>query len=258
MKKAKSLIFIFVAIVIGYVAGTFIGVPEIDGGLVKGDISKASKYTRSLVSPQATAFQNKVLNSEEEYNKASEALNVISSRVNEFNELVNIAIDASEGKDELATSVETLKKVQSLSENAKVAGQKAVDAFESLSDSNKKEAASNYEKASQSLALAYLMLDRQVTVGKEYVTAVDSYFKANKNVNSEVKLAIARDLWADYCAGSAVLNQNDLEVAYWQSKGSLVDEKTIAESGHKIEKEARGSSVSADELIYAISTENAE
>lgn len=55
-------------------------------------------------------------------------------------------------------------------------------------------------RASQNLSLSFLLVERQTSIGKQFVSDVDS-FLSGKEPDTYIELTIARDLWAAYCAG---------------------------------------------------------
>ena len=207
-KLALATIIGFVA---GAVAGFFFSGAEIAPDLAQGDISKVSKFSKNVVSPAMSAFQEKITSNPEELEKATFSLTVLTSRMTEFDELVNIATSASEGKEELAASVKYLQRIKQLAANARTNGTQALEALNAIAEG--KRSSVDYEQASQNLAIAYMMVDRQINVGKQYVCDVDAFLRG-KNVEDYKELALARDLWAGYCAGEAVLTNNSEELAY--------------------------------------------
>ena len=215
-KLALATIIGFVA---GGVAGFFFSGAEIAPNLAQGDISKVSKFNRNVVSPAMSAFQEKITSNPEELEKATTSLTVLTSRMTEFDELVNIATTVSEGKEELATSLRNLQSVSQLAANARTSGNQALEALNAITEGKKSSV--DYEQASQNLALAFMMVDRQISVGKQYVCDVDAFLRG-KDVEDYKELALARDLWAGYCAGEARLTNNDEELAYWSKQQSLL------------------------------------
>ena len=214
---------IALAAVIGFlaggVAGFFFSGAEMAPDLAQGDISKVSKFSKNVVSPTMSAFQEKITSNPEELEKATFSLTVLTSRMTEFDELVNIATSASEGKEELAASVKYLQRIKQLAANARTNGTQALEALNAIAEG--KRSSVDYEQASQNLAIAYMMVDRQINVGKQYVCDVDAFLRG-KNVEDYKELALARDLWAGYCAGEARLTNNDEELAYWSKQQSLL------------------------------------
>ena len=225
-KLALATIIGFVA---GGVAGFFFSVAEITPDLAQGDISKASKFNKNVVSPAMSAFQEKIASNPEELEKATVSLTVLTSRMTEFDELVKIAAAASEGKEELAASLKDLLSVKQLAANARTSGNQALEALNAIAEGKKSSV--DYEQASQNLALAFMMVDRQISVGKQYVCDVDAFLRG-KDVEDYKELALARDLWAGYCAGEAVLTNNDEELAYWSKQQNLLSSGTDVLAGY--------------------------
>lgn len=107
---------ITLAAIIGFVAGDsagfFFQTVDTTEDSAKGDIAKVSKFSKNVVSPAMSAFQEKITSNPEELEKATTSLTVLTSRMTEFDELVNIATTVSEGNEELATSVRNLRAPQ--------------------------------------------------------------------------------------------------------------------------------------------------
>ncbi|MCQ2155512.1 MAG: hypothetical protein MJY55_06865, partial [Bacteroidales bacterium] len=225
-KLALATVIGFVA---GGVAGFFFSGAEIAPNLAQGDISKVSKFNRNVVSPAMSAFQEKITSNPEELEKATFSLTVLTSRMTEFDELVNIATAVSEGNEELAASLKDLQSVRQLASNARTSGNQALEALNAIAEGKKSSV--DYEQASQNLALAFMMVDRQISVGKQYVCDVDAFLRG-KDVEDYKELALARDLWAGYCAGEAVLTNNDEELAYWSKQQSLLASSTDVLANH--------------------------
>jgi len=219
--NSKKVSLVVICVLAGYVLGSVIGLPISSGVLGAGDISKVSKYQKNLVSPQANAFQEKILSDSTARAKAAASLVFLTSRMQEFSDLVDYAARVSDGKSELSEVVAKLQTVKRISDNAAKAGAEAKEAFVDVVNKEAKNSAAVYETASKNLTLAYLMLDRQIEVGNEYVIAVDSYL-AGKKVDDNKELAMARELWVNYLYGSAKLNNNSEKVAYYKEKGSLL------------------------------------
>lgn len=221
------------ATIIGFAAGCAAGFlfknADTTAGAAKGDIAKVSKYSKEVVSPAMSAFQEKITSSPEELEKATTSLTVLTSRMTEFDELVKLAVAASEGKEELAASVKELQTIRQLAANARANGTQALEALNDIAEG--KQPSVNYEQASQNLALAFMMVDRQISVGKQYVCDVDAFLNG-KDVEDYKELALARDLWAGYCAGQAVLTQNNEDLAYWSKQQSLLASSTDVLASH--------------------------
>ena len=217
--KTNTKVFLGIVggVIAGFVAGVYAPAPNQDSG--KGDISKVNKYSKSVVSEDMSAFQEKILNDPSELKKTAASLAVLYNRMDEFDKLVDIAVASSANIEEIERSVTKLQLVQKLAENTKIAAEKAVTEFDAMVGGEKK--GNGYEQASQNLSLAYLMVNRQVNVGKEYVSDVDAFLRG-KSIEENAALALSRDLWVGYCAGEAVLDNDSEEIAYWKDKKVLV------------------------------------
>ena len=219
IKKINFVIYLILAAVVGFGLCFLLRGLATESGFLSGDISKAGKPGSESSSPAMSAFQEKIVNDTTEFNKAVESLTVLTSLMEEFNELVSITAAASEGKDELASSLEQLLKIKQIASNARDNGAMALESLNAIAEGKK--SSINYELASQNLSLAFLMVDRQVNVGKQYVNDVDMFLRG-KDVEEYHDLAYARDLWAGYCAREAAMNKDGKEMDYWSSKGNIL------------------------------------
>lgn len=223
----KTILIAVVALFVGYFIGAYLNVSDFSSAMAGGNITKANKFYKGIVNPELDAYKEKLMNDSTELQKAAVCLSVLSSRMTEFSGLVDIAMDAAADKEELASQIETLKRIQTLSANVKLAGDEAVNSFNAMVSGEENRGSLSYDQASRNLMLANMMVDRQIKVGKEFVVAVDNYFKNNK-VEGNEKLAAARDLWAGYCAGNAVLNADEQELAYWSKKEQILSRNQLA------------------------------
>lgn len=227
IKKIHFIIYLILAAIVGFGVCVIVGGLATEDGFLSGDVSKADKSRVESMSPAMDAFQEKVVNDVAEFNKAVESLTMLTSLMEEFDKLVSITAAASEGKDELASSVGQLLKIRQIACNARDNGAMALESLNAIAEGKK--SAINYELASQNLSLAFLMVDRQVSVGKQYVSDVDLFLRG-KDVEEYHDLAYARDLWAGYCAREAALNKDGKEIDYWSSKGNILPASNTSDS----------------------------
>lgn len=219
IKKINFVIYLALAAAVGFGLSFLLIGLGVESALSSGDISMASKHA----SPAMSAFQEKVTNDSTELNKARASLTVLTSLMAEFDELVSVAATASEGKDELASSLEQLLRIKQIASNARDNGVMALESLNAIAEGKK--TSINYELASQNLSLAFLMVDRQVSIGKQYVCDVDAYLDG-KDIAGYKDLASARDLWAGYCAREAILNKDGEELDYWSKKEYLLSSES--------------------------------
>lgn len=223
---------VFIGAAAGFIAGCAFGLflpsLETSAGSAKGDIAKVSKFSRDVVGSGLSAVEEELKNNPEQLARTKATLNFLTGRMAEFDDLVEIAVAASGDTEELSSSVGELQKVQKLAQNAKISGEMAVEALEAVSNGDRSEI--DYEQASQNLTVAFLLVDRQVSVGKQYVCDVDAYLR-NRNTDDYMDLAFARDLWANYCSVEAAINDDKNELAYWSKQNSLVSDVKGALAG---------------------------
>lgn len=219
IKKRNFVIYLILAAVVGFGLCFLQRGLVVEDGFLNGDVSKAGKSRMESLSPAMSVFHDKVVNDTTEFNKAVESLTMLTSLMGEFDELVSITAAASEGKDELASSVGQMLKIKQIACNAMDNGAMALESLNAIAEGKK--SSINYELASQNLSLAFLMVDRQVGVGKQYVNDVDLFLRG-KDVDEYHDLAYARDLWVGYCAREAAMNNDGKEIDYWSSKGNIL------------------------------------
>jgi len=224
--KYFSLLLLFFG---GYGAGAFLGFPPIDSEAGQGDVSKVSKFYKGNVQSKESAFQQKLKTDSTALNEAFFIAEVFSTKMFEFSDLVKLSVDVAGDIPELSNEIEALKEVTILSNNASKAGEVAMASYNKLKTGENSELATDVEQATQNLSLAYLLIDRQVALGKNFVTATDNYLA--KNAENE-NLALVRDMWAEYCVENAILNGDKKEYAYWNGKSNLLDAQKAANSSH--------------------------
>ena len=210
----KFIVVSVVCLLVGYVIGGFIGIPPTISGNAGGDIAKVSKFRMAKVSSQKSALEEKLLSDTLELRKTAFSLLFLTSRMDEFSDLVELSEKAAGGNETLHPSLTRLSNMKELSQNAYNAGVEAADVLGQLAG-GAKIGGGVVDQATENLTLAYLMVDRQLSAAKYFIAEVDSYLKG-KSVAANAELAEARDKWVVYCATDAALNADELEMAQWQ------------------------------------------
>ena len=228
----KFIVASVVCLLVGYVIGGFIGIPSITGGNAGGDIAKVSKFRMSKVSSQKSAFEEKLLSDTLELRKTAFSLLFLTSRMDEFSDLVALSEKAAGGNETLHPSLTRLSNMKELSLNAYNAGVEAADVLGQLAGGAKIDGGV-VDRATENLTLAYLMVDRQLSAAKYFIAEVDSYLKG-KSVAANAELAEARDKWVVYCATDAALNADELEMAQWQDVSLLSAKEDLSSACNMI------------------------
>lgn len=227
MKTSVKTTLISVACLIaGCCAGYLIANIPLGKERAQGDISKVDKYSKKTVSKEFSAYQEELLNSQEEMEKAEASLTVLAIRAKEFANLVEYSTEACKDIEELEPLRVYLESVSSLARNAGKNADDAVNSFIDMNNGNKK-AAATYETSSQNLILTYMMMERQMKSSKEMVQRFDSYL-LGKNIKDNIPLAIGRDMWVGFFSGAANLD-NDLEgMKYWDEMSTLAGSEVLS------------------------------
>jgi len=218
--KVKNTSIIVSALVIGYLLGYICGnifgfLPTTTGEFCKGDVSKVRMFHKKSVENSVSPFEQKLLNDTTALNKAVEVTQILSDKLLQFSELISLSVSVAGDIPELNKEVDAIKSASELSENATYAGKVATASFEKLKMGTDSELAIDVERASQNLALAYIFINHQAALGKDFVIEVDNYLSKNRR-NED--LAMVRNLWAVFCAENAVITGDDAELAYWGNK----------------------------------------
>lgn len=230
MNNKKTITKCAVSAIVGFAIGILVIPPTVFDAMDAGDISKVNKFQKNSVSPQVSAFQERMLNNPEELNNQVALLVVLNSRLNDFNNLISMTSKVAEGRNELAETATSLKNLSSLSENARQSSREALISFDELLDKNAKPSHA-YDQASQNASLAFLMVERQVSCGKDFVAAADEYLK-KKGIDGNEDVALARDLWQDFCQVDAVMNSDKEELAYWAGVDRALSDSKLG-TNHK-------------------------
>lgn len=221
--KSKSAVVIVVASIAAYALGAIIGFPQVANDLSKGDVAKVSRYSRNVVSPALSLVQEK-LQVDESYRKQTlDMFNVISARLSGFQGLCELSTQATEGLSEFDAINAKLQANIPTAQNAALRGEEMLQALNDLVAGKKVD---NFEQLSNNIVISYLIIDKEVSLGKSFVELADAHL--NKENND--KLAFVRDMWMDYCAVDAYLNGDQSEADYWSKKDYFLTPEQMSAS----------------------------
>ena len=219
--KSKNAVIIVVAAVVAYALGAVIGFPPVAGDLSKGDIAKVSRYSRNVVSPALSLVQEKLQADTSYRTQTLDMFTVVSARLSGFESLCELSLQATEGLDEFDAINTKLQANIPTAQNAALRGEEMVQALNDLVAGKKVD---NFEQLSNNIVISYLLVDKEVSLGKTFVELADARLeKANDD-----KLAFVRDMWMDYCAIDAVLNGDQAETEYWSSKDYVLSSEQMS------------------------------
>lgn len=232
MTKNRSItVCAIVSLVVGYVLGLVIGVPEVDSSLLSGDIGKVSKYNKQ-VSEDVKAFQERLASDSLFRQEAVLVIATMDARIGLFRELTESTTRIAGGVKELENSVQAIAAMKEFAEGAKAQADTTLLALDALLQDKDNATQYDYEQLAQNTLVAYLIMDKQNDAVREFVNQVDAYV-GRRNAPVE-GLAELRDNWVVFSAQGAVVNGSKSEIAYWQDKGVLVETDNLGKTGYDV------------------------
>lgn len=222
-KKSIIAVFSVSALILGYLIGVFVGFPNVNSTLLSGDVGKANKHNQKTVNEEIRAVEEKLQNDSTYLQGTIVALLFSSERILEFEELVELTASVGGNQADLQPLMEPLNEMKKLAANAQKSYAESLDAINKIVAGED----ADYENAMNHAALAYQLVAQEIKNGKIIVEQLDKILADKKKMNDE--LAYVRDAWSAFCSKEAVLNDDKMELAYWQDKNPLLDaEKTAA------------------------------
>lgn len=220
MKVPAKIVVSAVGFLISFGLGYLCASLPFGEGNGKGDVTKVSKYSKKVVSPQASALQEKIMNDPEEFERAKALLDVFCTRIEAFGDLVGYSIEVGDGVEEFASVTERMKGISTMAENAKATAQEARDAFQAMVDGSK-DAAADYEAASQKLLLAYMLIDRQLGPGEAFADEAEDFLRDRK-LEENAGVASCMAFWAKYILSSSILRGDFNQSKMWLGESEAV------------------------------------
>lgn len=218
--KKKNLLVAVASLIVGYVLGIVIAVPELDGNLLSGDIGKANRYSQQVVDPEIKALEEKLQNDETFLQGTVSTLIYMNARMEQFATLTDLTVDAAKDVEALKENVATLVGLKELAINAQTECGKAAEAVAAVSKGEN----ANFENAMNRSTLAFLAVGKHIDAAKEFVEATDEVLaSATQNRDALYPLAVVRDEWGAFCALEALMNTDKAEMAYWSKAKSMVE-----------------------------------
>lgn len=244
LKGIKTVLFTVVALAAGYVLGAYIGWPNASLQHMSGTVGKADKFKKEVASPELKAFEEKIKNDRDFMAQTMFSLAYINSRTREFKENAEMAAEATADIEQLKEFSPKMTNLANFAGNANKAAGDALEAFNKIVEGEENV---NYEEFSNNAILSYILLDKGLTLAKDYVTAADAFLQG-KDLKQYSYLAFTRDQWAEYSAQDAMMNGNKEMLSYWESKKSLLDENSSKSFLASLDSQRANSIINAQEL----------
>lgn len=218
IKKSLAVVSALVVLAVGYVAGSFIGFPNVDNSMLKGDISKANSFNQAD-SPEVQAALEQLTNDKELQKQTAAAAALLDARINQMQEL------ASGDDDEwIPDSIECpilwetfdLSSVGKRLQNTREAYDQYLDA---LAAALKGEKTEGFEQKANNALLAYTVAERNI---EALAPEVSSALLQAAEQTGNKKLAEKAAQWIQYSSESAFLSGSESDMAYWQSQADII------------------------------------
>lgn len=213
IKKSIAMVASLAVLAGGYVAGAFIGIPNVDKTLLGGDIGKVKAYNEAG-SPEVQAAMEQLANDTTLQKETAVSAVLLGCKVKEMNEL--LADDKTRKHDiEIQLPpviIEIIKILQASASNTQQAYDKYTEALAAVMKGEKVE---NFEQIANNAYLAYTMMDRNMRAASPQI--VDGLMEvAEKKESKEVAEYAAK--WIEFNAEDAFLDNSMERVTYWNDK----------------------------------------
>ena len=219
MKKGNVILIVVIALVLGYVAGAFIGLPDSDSSMLTGDIGKASAYKKA-VSADAKVFEEQIANDTIFRQETEASLQFVQARAEGMLAAAKISREAIKDINELQAYSQVLSDIEEFAGNAIANAKEALDKLALIAEGKSD---GGYEDAANKAIVSFTMSDNCNAVVRQYVMAVDEYLKG-KTLEDNKQLAFSRDQWLAYDITTSILNNDD----------SFVKDKTFLLSNEEL------------------------
>lgn len=211
LKNSNFAIYLGLAALVGFGVSFLFGAGNLQGDLLSGDISKASRYNKQRVDPETTIIEEKLQNDKEFFNQTKAAMDYLKERTATLTALTDETIRVCSDIPELQGSLSGITSLSAKAYNTNLAFEQATAGLDKIASGNK---APEYEQASNDALAGFRKIENQLNVSKDFVEAAGSY--AEKNANSELAAIVA--IWTSYCAQEAFMNESKEDLAYWGEK----------------------------------------
>lgn len=212
IKKSIATVAALAVLAGGYVAGSFIGLPNVDKTLLGGDIGKAKAYNEAA-SPEVQAAMEQLANDTTLQKETAMAAVLLGTKVKEMNELM--ADNVFRGNIPIVLPpeiIEIIKILQARADNTQQAFDKYAEALAAVMNGEKVE---NFEQLASNAYIAYTMMERNMkTASPQIVEGLMAV--AEKESNKDVAEYAAK--WIEYNAEDAHFENSKERADYWNGK----------------------------------------
>ena len=227
LKKSNFVIYLGLAAVVGFGVSFLFNSDKVQGDLLNGDISKASRYSNVKSDPAFAVIEEKLMNDKEYFNSTKASVELVKDRMSVLEDLTGRTFEACQNVPELQSVLVGVASLNAKAHNTTLALESMEEGLKQISNGK---SAPFYEEASNSASAGFDKIEKQLSIGRAFVTAAYDYIEgkeSNEEVQNIVNL-IAE--WSQYCGENAALNHNEEDLDYWKTKvGEL--SVSLADSG---------------------------
>ena len=210
IKKPVAAIAALVLLVAGYALGIVIGVPNINGDGLSGNVGKASLYNSGEQDPEILAAMEQLQSDTLMQQNAVAAAIILSSHINTIDSLTTAAIEATKDIKAFKEANKELQSLKRRTSNAKTCYDAYMEATAKVINGEK---VADYEQLSNNALLAFTVLDNNMSQCAGFIDLMAEYLEENENEG----LHKAFEGWMAYCAEDAMLNNDTQETEYWKN-----------------------------------------
>lgn len=214
-KKSTIVIISILTLVVGYVLGGIIGIPPTNLDRIPGDIGKVNKHKSDVVNENEALLEQKLRTDSTFMAQTTYTLAFISARIGEFKENAALTSEVVADYPQVQQYQQSMSDLAAVAANAEVS---AASALEALTKISLGQEGGSYEEFSNNAILSYLLLEKGLTTATNFINDVDAFLKGKK-IEDYQSLAFVRDIWVNYNLVTAVLNEDNALVNYWNKAG---------------------------------------
>lgn len=213
IKKSVAVVSALVVLAVGYVAGTFIGIPDVDNSMLKGDIGKANAFNQAD-SPEVQAAMEQLANDKELQEQTALAASLLDARIGQMQELADW-----EGEGWQPDSIWEQFDLSAVDKRIKNTREAYDEYTKSLAAVIKGEKTEGFEQKANNALLAYTVAERNI---KALAPEVSSALLKVAEQTGNKKAAEKAAKWIKYGSEDALLNNSQADMAYWQSQADII------------------------------------
>ena len=229
IKKSNLAIFLGLSALVGFGLSFMFG--NVQGPLLSGDISKATRYNNQKEDPEVSVIEEKLKSDEEFCNSTKSAVALLKSRVDGLSSLTERTIAECSGIPEFEGVMKGVVSLNAKACNTNAALENVSKGIEALADGKN---APGYEQNSNNAFVGFQKIERQVALGKTFVETAASWLDGKEGEKAEAIAKLVAE-WSVYCAEDAYLNNSAEDLAYWGEKyGEFTSEaNSVLANGYK-------------------------